>query len=207
MAKGDVPTARDRILDAAAITMRNRGLARATTKEIAAASGYSEAMIYKLFDDKVDLFLSVLRERVPTVEVLSRADTSPGGAETLSGKLEATVRQVTAFYRESFAIGASLFSDTELLKRHRDAVMTQGVGPALLPAAISRFLRLEQQKGNVDPRAPIAGVATSLAGACYFRAFLEHFYGPAHAQPSMQEFTESIIATLLPALTADNGRA
>ncbi|WP_094275720.1 TetR/AcrR family transcriptional regulator [Rhodococcus sp. OK302] len=193
------PSARDRILDAAASTMRDRGLARATTKEIAAVAGYSEAMIYKLFDDKVDLFLSVLRERVPTVDILTRTDHAPGDAN-LESRLVATIEQITVFYRQTFAIGASLFSDAELLARHRDAVMAQGAGPALLPAAVARFLQNEQRNGTIVAGAPINGAASSIAGACYLRAFLEQFYGPEHFQEPMADFAASIVSTVLPAL-------
>jgi AcrR family transcriptional regulator len=48
-------TSRDRILDGAVDVMRSRGLARASTKEIARAAGVSEALLYKLFADKTDL--------------------------------------------------------------------------------------------------------------------------------------------------------
>ena len=58
---------RDRILDAAAHVMRTRGFARTTTKEIARAAGYSEATLYKHFQDKTDLFLAVLKERLPSL--------------------------------------------------------------------------------------------------------------------------------------------
>jgi AcrR family transcriptional regulator len=46
--------ASERILDAAA-AMREKGLANITTKAIAAAAGYSEAMLYKHFADKQEL--------------------------------------------------------------------------------------------------------------------------------------------------------
>ena len=39
--------------------MRTKGLARATTKEIAKAAGFSEAAPYKHFADKTELFLVV----------------------------------------------------------------------------------------------------------------------------------------------------
>ena len=198
------PTSRDRILDAAASTMRDRGLAKATTKEIAAAAGYSEAMIYKLFDDKIDLFLSVLRERVPVVDILTRTDSAPGDASTLEGRLAATVDQITAFYRQTFSIGASLFSDAELLDRHRTAVIAQGAGPTLLPDAVARFLRNEQRNGTIIADAPISGAASSIAGSCFLRAFLEQFYGPDYPQQPMREFTASVLATVLPSLVTSH---
>ncbi|HEY2278086.1 MAG TPA: TetR/AcrR family transcriptional regulator [Streptosporangiaceae bacterium] len=77
-----MPDTRDRILDAAAHVMRTRGFARTTTKEIARAAGYSEATLYKHFQDKTDLFLAVPKERLPslgsTLSALSAdADTDP----------------------------------------------------------------------------------------------------------------------------------
>ena len=57
-------TTRDRILDAAATVMREKGIAKATTKEIARAAGYSEALLYKHFADKQEIYMGVLRERV-----------------------------------------------------------------------------------------------------------------------------------------------
>jgi len=57
-------SARDTILDAAAQVMREKGLARATTKEIARTAGYSEALLYKHFADKQEIYLAVLHERI-----------------------------------------------------------------------------------------------------------------------------------------------
>jgi len=56
---------RERILTAAAEVMRTKGLARSTTKEIARASGFSEATLYKHFASQEELFLAVLGERLP----------------------------------------------------------------------------------------------------------------------------------------------
>ena len=56
---------RERILTAAEEVMRTKGLARSTTKEIARASGFSEATLYKHFANQEELFLAVLGERLP----------------------------------------------------------------------------------------------------------------------------------------------
>jgi AcrR family transcriptional regulator len=75
-------TARERFLDGAAEVLRSRGFAAATTKEIASAAGLSEAMLYKVFRDKVDLFLGVLTERLPRVALVR--DGSPSRSATAS---------------------------------------------------------------------------------------------------------------------------
>src|SRR5258708_9570580 len=56
---------RERILDATAGIMREQGLARATTKEIARAAGLSEAALYRHFRSKEEIFLRLMRERLP----------------------------------------------------------------------------------------------------------------------------------------------
>jgi AcrR family transcriptional regulator len=63
---------REKIVEAAERVMRERGLARTTTKEIARAAGYSEGTLYKHFESKEDLFLAVLAERFPAFVVLQR---------------------------------------------------------------------------------------------------------------------------------------
>jgi AcrR family transcriptional regulator len=53
---------RERIIDAARAVMLNKGLVRATTKEIARAAGVSEGTIYNYFASKEDLFLCTLTQ-------------------------------------------------------------------------------------------------------------------------------------------------
>ena len=71
--------------------MPTRGLARTTTKEIARAAGYSEATLYKLFDDKFDLFLCVLAERLPTIAVADGDGRTPAPGSITMGELRALV--------------------------------------------------------------------------------------------------------------------
>src|SRR5215472_17537758 len=54
---------RARILEAAEQVVRERGLGRATTKEIARAAGCSEAALYKYYKDKSDLVLAMIISR------------------------------------------------------------------------------------------------------------------------------------------------
>src|SRR5258705_7646997 len=75
--------ARIRILDAAHELMLTIGLARATTKEIAKAAGCSEAALYKYFPSKEELFVSVLKERLPQLTPLLAGLAAEPGGDTL----------------------------------------------------------------------------------------------------------------------------
>ena len=161
-----MPGTRDRILDAATHVMRTRGFARTTTKEIARAAGYSEATLYKHFQDKTDLFLAVLKERLPTVSwMLSpAADQTPAAPDDLAGRLTAFARGAIDFYLASFPISASVFSEPDLLAAHRAAVTGQGAGPHMPVQALARYLRTEQERGRVRPGADCEAAACLLLG-------------------------------------------
>jgi AcrR family transcriptional regulator len=199
---------RDRILDAAAHVMRTRGFARTTTKEIARAAGYSEATLYKHFTDKTDLFLAVLKERLPslgsTLSALSAGIDAGAGAtpasESLAGRLTATARGAIAFYEASFPISASVFSEPELLAAHHAAVTRQGAGPQYPLEALARYLRLEQERGRIRPGADCAAAASLLLGSCFQYAFLRCFAQLPPDPEAAAAHATAIAATLLAGL-------
>lgn len=197
---------RDAMLDGALHVMQTRGLARTTTKEIARAAGYSEATLYKLFDDKFDLFLSVLAERLPTVGVVSDGAATLAGSGSLAGNLQLIVVEMTRFYQAVLPIGMSIFSDSDLLTRHRDAVRTHGTGPEVITTGVRAYLAAEQAAGRVDPTAPIDGATMALAGACMHQAFLWCFAGDSgdgavEQSTRVDAFAAGVVAAILPALS------
>lgn len=165
---------RDRMLDAAAEVMRSRGLARTTTKEIAKAAGYSEAALYKHFQDKTDLFLAVLAERVPSSLGTLLAALTPG-AGTVAGTLKRVATGAIEFYTETFPMAASLFSEPRLLAAHREALHRRGAGPQRVNTLLAAYLAAERDLGRINADADPYAVAALLLGACLQHAFLAHF--------------------------------
>lgn len=188
---------RDRIVTAAAEVMRTRGLARATTKEIAKAAGYSEAALYKHFRDKTDLFLAVLGERGPTnlAPVLARLPERVG-KDPVPAVLHEVVLAATDFYEQSFPIAASLFSEPTLLDAHRAALRTRGAGPHIPARALAAYLAAEQDLGRINTNADPATAAAMILGTCLQRAFLAHFPDDSDG-PSTDKFAEALVGTLI----------
>lgn len=201
-------TTRDAILDGALQVMRTRGLARTTTKEIARAAGFSEATLYKHFDDKIDVFLCVLSERLPRVSVVSDGAASLAGTLTVAENLQTIAVEVSRFYQAMLPIGMSLFSDTGLLARHRDSVRARGTGPEALTEGVRQYLRAEQAGGRIAATAPIDGAAASLVGACMHQAFLwcfhaedgDHAITAARQAARIEALAADVVAAVLPAL-------
>ncbi|MBW8821969.1 MAG: TetR/AcrR family transcriptional regulator, partial [Streptomyces sp.] len=163
--------ARVRILDAAHELMLTVGLARATTKEIAKAAGCSEAALYKYFASKEEVFIRVLAERLPKLAPLLHALAAEPGRHTLEENLTEIAHQAALFYEQSFPIAASLYAETQLKRRHDDAMREMESGPHKPIEWLDAYLKAEQSIGRVDPAADTFAAASLLLGACAQRAF------------------------------------
>ncbi|WP_405991499.1 TetR/AcrR family transcriptional regulator [Streptomyces sp. NBC_00986] len=188
--------ARVRILDAAHALMLTVGLAKATTKEIAKAAGCSEAALYKYFASKEELFIRVLTERLPQLTPLLRSLAAEPGRHSLEGNLTEIARQAALFYEQSFPIAASLYAETQLKRRHDEALRRLGSGPHKPIEALDAYLRAEQAVGRVRPDADTFAAASLLLGACAQRAFAYEAAG-AGVRPPVDEFAPRLARTLL----------
>lgn len=190
-------SARERILDAAADIMRRHGVARATTKEIAKAAGYSEALLYKHFRDKEALMLHVLRERMP-------AFVSKGvpGEGTVESNLVAVVHGGLHFYQQSFPMMASMAAQPRLMAASRESLRKYGAGPHEPVAALTRYLDAERDLGRVAADADTRAVAALLMGACFHQGFLRYFTegadGPAPPGSAARDLVRPVLGDLLP---------
>lgn len=165
--------ARDTIVSAAATVMREKGIARATTKEIARAAGYSEALLYKHFADKQEIFMAVLQERVTGL-------VDPGelvGTGDLRENLAGLVVGLMKFYAVSFPMSASLFSDTALLAAWREGMAAKGGGPAVPLRRMEAYLAAEKKTGRIAPDVDTDAAAALLCGAAFQHGVLTAFDG------------------------------
>jgi AcrR family transcriptional regulator len=194
---GGSASTRERILDAATSVMRARGMARATTKEIARAAELSEAALYKHFPSKEDLLLRVLRERMPQFIDLVAALPERVGERTVEAQLVELARYAVSFYEQSMDLLSSLFAEPALLLRHRQGLVERGLGPHLAIEGVARYLREEQRIGRIDAQAAPEAAAALLLGACYQRAFLSAFMGVDQLIGSHDEYAEDTVRTLL----------
>jgi AcrR family transcriptional regulator len=196
---------RDDILAAAATIMRTEGYARATTKEIARVAGYSEAALYKHFQDKTEIFLRVLEEQSPGLAaLLARLDRLAGTGD-VRGNLEELVVTAVRFYADSFPIAVSLYSSRTLLAAHRDRVRELGGGPHTPEEMLVRYLAAEQRLGRLAPSADPRAMAKLLLGACFQQAFLADFAGKPLDGAELVDLARLLVATVLDATAGTAG--
>ena len=192
---------REKIVEAAERVMRERGLARSTTKEIARAAGYSEGTLYKHFESKEDLFLAVLAERLPSFVVLVEELPARVGRGTVRETLEEVARNALAYYGEIVPMAASIFSEPALLARHREGLRKRGAGPQMINETLTSYLEAEKRIGRVREDADLESAAAMLLGACYQRAFFRSYLGEHVPAEGEEGFVESIVQTLMPSLS------
>jgi AcrR family transcriptional regulator len=192
---------RDKIVEAAERVVRERGLARPTTKEIARAAGYSEGTLYKHFESKEDLFLAVLAERLPSFVVLVEELPSRVGRGTVRETLEEVATNALTYYGEIVPMAASIFSEPALLARHREGLRMRGAGPQMINETLTSYLEAEKRIGRVREDADPEAAAAMILGACYQRAFFRSYLGEDVPAEGEVDFVDGIVQTLMPSLS------
>jgi AcrR family transcriptional regulator len=169
---------RDQLVDAAERVLRAKGLARATTKEIAREAGYAEGTLYLHFADKLDLVRAVHERLLPAFVELVGHLPGKAGTGTVRQHLTELADGALRLYRDLLPLGSSLFADPELLERFRALLADRGGGPHRAWEPVVAYLRAEQALGRVAPGADPAAAALLLLGACQQLVFVELMSGP-----------------------------
>ena len=192
---------RERIVEAAERLVRERGLARSTTKEIARAAGYSEGTLYKHFESKEDLFLAMLAERFPAFVALVEELPARVGRGTVRETLQEVANNALAYYGEIVPMAASIFSEPGLLARHREGLRKRGAGPQMINETLTSYLEAEKRIGRVREDADPEAAAAMVLGACYQRAFFRSYLGEDVFAEGEDGFVEGIVQTLMRSLS------
>jgi AcrR family transcriptional regulator len=169
---------RDQLVDAAERVLRAKGLARATTKEIAREAGYAEGTLYLHFADKLDLVRAVHEKLLPAFVEVVRHLPERAGTGTVQGNLTELAHGALRLYRDLMPLGSSLFADPELLRRFRALLAERGGGPHRAWEPVVAYLEAEQALGRVAPEADPAAATLLLLGACQQLVFVELMSGP-----------------------------
>ena len=179
---------RDRILDAAAEVMTERGIAATTTRAIAAAAGLLGGAALQALRTTSSRSSSPCSSSVmPTIALPGDgAATGRHGSPTrLTHLVRAHVRPLPA---ARFPMAVSIFGSPELLAEHRDSVRSRGFGPeGAVPMAAAQLAR-EQATGRIRKGADVEAAASLLVGFAFHQAFLAVFDGrekmPSDALPA-----------------------
>lgn len=187
---------RTRIIDAARGVIQEKGLTGATTKEIAHAAGVSEGSLYNHFKNKSELFLYVIGELPANFIGLVEGLAGRAGQGTVRSNLEEVGTAALTFYGASIPMGASFFSEPELLALHRQELKAQNAGPHLPNRAVADYLRAEQRLGRVRAGIDPEATAYLLLGACFQQAYWTQFLGEEVSAATGGRFVANVLDML-----------
>jgi AcrR family transcriptional regulator len=191
-------------LDAAEQVLRTKGLAAASTREIAREAGCADGTLYNHFRDRADLFVAIYLEKLlPDYwEALSKLPYCIGEG-TVQAHLEELAQIALAFYYKAGPLRAALFADLELLERYREALKSQAQQrhqerPAPVLAA---YLRAEQRLGRIAAQANPDIAAEALFGTCANYALRQCFFGEPLNPEADRQFVQELVRSLMEGLS------
>ncbi len=190
------PPARQRILDAAARLIRDRGLSRLTTREIAQAADAAEGSITKNFGGKIGLLTTLLSRELPELHAWQAAATTPGQRPIRTVLAELLERGI-AFYAASLPLTAGALADRDLLSEYQKRNIEQGTGPQLALDQIADYLAACKNVGQLAPTTDPYALALALCGAAQIQAYTEHLAGPNALRGSRHDRITALVDTFL----------
>lgn len=190
--------ARQRILDATARLLREKGLARLTTREIAQAADAAEGSITKNFGGKLGLLTALLSSDLPEVVTWRDALTPPTPSrEDLAAALTRAVGAAIDYYAAVLPLVAGAASDATLLEAYRETNAANGTGPQVAVQEMTDYLAAWQQHGALDRGADPGALALLLCGAAQIQAWTDYFSGPGVLPGSRADRIDRVIETLI----------
>ncbi len=199
MGKGS--NTRELLMDATERIIREQGIMAVTTKDIAREAGFAEATLYRHFQDKSDLLLAVMNERVsgPFLRVIRELPSRAGEGDVAS-TLEDLARVELAHFNRVMPLNVALASDPNLLARHNQQLRALGGGPEASLKSLTAYIEAEQRLGRIRADANPAAVATLFNGTCFNYARARHVAGAEATVLSEDEFPHEIVRALLDGL-------
>ena len=184
--------------------IRTKGLAAASTREIAREAGCADGTLYNHFHDRVDLFVAIYLEKLlpDYSDALSKLPYWIGEG-TVQAHMEELAQIALALYYKATPLRAALFAEPELLQRYREAFKAQAQNrkqerPANILAA---YLRAEQRLGRVAASANSMIAAEALFSTCSDYALRKCFFGETPTPEADQQFVQELVRSLMEGLS------
>ena len=190
--------ARQRILDATARLLREKGLARLTTREIAQAADAAEGSITKNFGGKLGLLTALLSSDLPELTAWRDALTAPTSRpEDLEAALTRAADAAIDYYAASLPLIAGAVSDAALFEAYRATNTANGTGPQLAVQQMTAWLAAWQERGVIPADADPTALALLFCGAAQVQAWTGYLAGPGVLPGSRADRIDRVVGALL----------
>ena len=182
---------REAILDAALALVREEGIARLTSREVATRAGVSDASIYYHFRDREGLLLAVFAHGMKPLEFLSEIDPD----RDISAVLSAALAALEQFYDDVLPVFTAAQADAELARTLAAYRAENDLGPHRGVASLSEYMRHQQSRGRVNREIDTEAVALLVMDVAYARVSRRLMHSPDDADARIPA-AERMLATI-----------
>ena len=198
------PSARERILAAAIEVMRASGVSAATTRVIAAHAGVSEALIYRYFENKIDVLRTAVHEQVtPEFWEVINALPAVSGSERPALMVQRIARAALRYYHDLVPLLAAVFSDSALIEWYRTSLIEHDAGPHRAIRIVGAYLAMEQSAGRLAATLNPTAAAQMVLGACFQQVFFTFTVGAERLSFDDEELVLAVAGNIAPDVSAD----
>jgi AcrR family transcriptional regulator len=187
---------REAILAAALELLRERGIARVTSREVAALAGVSEASVFYHYKDRAGLLQAVFEQGLyPLRELAVSVGQSESDLHDVLTRYGTTLEE---FLDQALPVMAAAQSDVALREAMASYMTEEDLGPHRGVAALGDYLASEQAAGRVRPGVDPRAAAMLFVGACYTRAAQRQMPARVADLPALEDVIRATEALLRP---------
>src|SRR6201985_1389705 len=176
---------RGAIRPAALELLRERGIARVTSREVAALAGVSEASVFYHYKDRAGLLRAVFEQGLQPLQALAAQGRMAG--VDLHDVLTRYAHTLDRFLDQALPVMAAAQSDTALRDAMAAYMTEQDLGPHRGVGALGDYLAAEQAAGRVRAGVDPYAAAMLFVGACYTRAAQRQMPAQVTALPALED--------------------
>jgi AcrR family transcriptional regulator len=180
---------REAILAAALTLLRERGIARVTSREVAARAGVSEASVFYHYKDRAGLLQAVFEQGLQPLRALALG--GPLTGTDLHDVLTVLGSTVEEFLDQALPVMAAAQSDAALRDALAAYITEEDLGPHRGVQALGDYLAAEQAAGRVRAGVDARAVAMMFVGSCYTRASQRQMPGQGHELPALEDIVRA----------------
>ena len=165
------------------------GASALTMRTLAAEAGCAVGLPYKVFADRQELFMEILRAQFAGLQTSSEELIGRVGIGTVGGNLSRFAERILG--STAVALVHEVVRDPALAQAFAEQFRGSQTGPALFESAFAGYLTAEQRAGRIAPDVDTAAFGFLLAGAIHNLIIS----GQAYPRPSRRKLKRLLTAT------------
>jgi AcrR family transcriptional regulator len=182
---------REEILRATRELLRERGMAKLTTREVAMRAGVSEGSVFYHFEDRFGLLRAVFEGSLSPLHLDLQEDDLRTAVTQMSAGIE-------TFLNASLDVMMAAQSDSTLRDALHAFMLERDYGPHRGIATISAYLTARQKAGVVRADVNPAVIATMIVNDAFQRAAVPKLIGNRKGIQSRAAFVDTLMTMLAP---------